>query len=163
MDDYEYLMKVISCTLDILYKNEEYLFKNDSSERNMVFHFSRYLIENLKDTKYSGLDVDCEYNKNSLSKVGYKEIVYNYDNSRHRIFPDLLLHKRGMNNKNMLAIEFKKYNNYNFTSKKGDFYKLCALTSHKLEFKYKLGLFIRFGKTRDSVEIVKFINGNECV
>lgn len=148
------LFEIVNKALDMLYDNDYYLFINNSSEKNLVFHFSRYLIELLKSTGYERLSVDCEYNRNALNEKGYKEIVY--EHKFHRIFPDVLLHERGTNRNNILAIEFKKNNNKNT---KNDFYKLKALTDNEGEFKYHMGLFIRFGKRREEVCIKIFQKG----
>lgn len=161
MNNDSILIEIVNKTLDELYKKELYIFENNVSERNMVFHFARYLIELLDGTEYERLSVDCEYNKNALDEKGYKEIIYNYDHIYHKIYPDLLLHKRGTNNQNVLAIEFKKYNNYNTKAIKSDKLKLKALTDKCAEFKYELGLFISFGRTRYDVEIRAFKNGTE--
>lgn len=159
-DIINYLLKYVNKTLDILYVNENYLFENNSSERNMVFHFARYFTVLLNNTYLKDYNVDCEYNKN---KLGYKEIMYNFDNKQHKIYPDLILHERGSNKNNILAIEFKKFNNYNKLSKEKDYYKLKALTNNHGEFKYKLGLFIILGKKRELVKIIYFVNGNKYI
>ena len=41
------IINIVNFVLDELYEKEKYLFKNDLSERNMVFHFSRYFSNNL--------------------------------------------------------------------------------------------------------------------
>ncbi len=156
-----YLLKYVNKTLDVLYVNENYLFENNSSERNIVFHFAKYFFLQLAGSKFEIYDLDCEYNRNKCDERGYKEIKYNYDNKKHIIYPDLILHKRGTNTQNILAIEFKKYTNYNKKSKRNDYFKLIALTDSESEFNYKLGLFIIFGATRDDVEITPFINGEQ--
>lgn len=157
------LLELINKTLDVLYDKEAYIFQNDTSEKNMVFHFSRYFIDMLKDINYNDLSVDCEYNKNALSEHKYKEIIYNYDKKSHKIYPDLILHKRGSNDSNILAIEFKKHTNHSRKAIEKDSLKLKALTSEQGEFKYKIGLFITLGKTRERVKIKKYINGKEVI
>lgn len=157
MNEDDRLLKIVNDTLDILYEKENYLFINDLSERNMVFHFAFYFIEQLKNTEYENLSVDCEYNRNKLDERGFKEIIY--DKKRHRIFPDLILHKRGFNDNNILAIEFKKANNSDRNGFKSDYYKLMALTDKNGEFKYHLGLFIVLGNKRNNVKITVYKNG----
>lgn len=155
------LITIVNKTLDKLYENEKYLFANDSSERNLVFHFSRYFINEIEGTELVKYDVDCEYNRNILSERKFKEIIYNYDGKKHKIYPDFILHKRGSNDYNKLAIEFKKYSNSREDSKEKDLLKLRALTDQSInsEFRYKLGLFIVFGKERKNVRIIRIING----
>lgn len=159
MNDDE-IMKMVEITLDEVYKNEEYIFVNDVCERNLVFHFARYFYHVYE--KYSGeknYSIDCEYNRNKsgFSERKYKELLY--DGKKHKIYPDVILHQRGSNDNNILAIEFKKYNNINNKERKKDFMKLEALTDRKLVYKYKLGLFIVLGKTRRKVKIYKFKDG----
>ena len=155
------LMEYVNNTLDILYEREDYLFENNSSERNIVFHFAKYFFLQLSESKFGRYDLDCEYNRNKCDEHEYKEIKYNYDNKKHIIYPDLILHKRGTNTQNILAIEFKKHTNYNKRSKENDYFKLKALTDSESEFNYKLGLFIILGATRNNVEITTFINGEQ--
>lgn len=155
------LMNIILETLDELYEKEYYLFENNSSERNMVFHFSRYFMKNLKQTEFENYNVDCEYNGNVFSKKGYKEIWSSIEQKNHRIYPDMIVHERGNNSANILAFEFKKGNNYNIKSKNNDIYKLKVLTSNNYQFRYKLGLLITFGKSRKSTKIIAFKNGDE--
>lgn len=157
------LKNMVDKALDLLYEREFYLFENDLSERNMVFHFSRYFSLLLVGTCFEDYNLDCEYSKNKLDQSGYKCIIYNYDNKEHKIYPDFILHRRGNNKYNILAIEFKKYNNRDRQAKYNDYLKLKALTNSNGEFKYRLGLFIVLGKTRSDVKITTFIKGKEIV
>lgn len=154
----EVLISIVNQSLDDLYKNDEYLLKADASERNIVFHFGRYLIDNLKKNNYfDNYNVDYEYNRDTFNEKMYKAIIY--DNEVHRILPDIIIHKRGSNSDNILAIEFKKYSSKYKNGKKNDYLKLAALTDCKSHFKYKMGLFINLGITRQQVNIEKFTNG----
>ena len=156
----EKLMHLVNKALDRLYLNEDYIFKNDSSERNMVFHFAKYLSLELFNSDFNAFNIDCEYNRNKLSKNGIKTIKYNIKNQERRVFPDLIIHKRGTNEKNILAIEFKKWNNKNKKNIEYDIEKLKAFTSQNGTYKYKLGLFICFEKERRKVKITTIIDGN---
>lgn len=119
-----------------------------------------YFTNRLKDNNnFSEYNIDCEYNRDIFNEKKYKEIVY--DEKKHKIKPDLIMHKRGSNDCNILAIEFKTYFNYNKKSIKIDRLKLQALTNSELNYKYKIGLLITLGKKRDKVNIVKYINGKE--
>lgn len=151
----EELITFVNLALDDLYKHESYLFKNDCSERNLVFHFGRYFINALSNSTYlKKCNVDYEYNRDILSEKEYKEIEY--EGKKHKIYPDMLLHERGTNNNNILVMEFKKWANNRTTS---DYRKLRILTDQKLHFRYRLGLSIQFGKTRKNVIIRKYIDG----
>lgn len=69
------------------------------------------------------------------------------------------MHQRGCNSNNILAIEFKTY--FNKNNEKNDKLKLQALTDNNSFYKYKMGLFIELGKTRETVIILKYINGKK--
>lgn len=156
-NELERLMMLVNESLDVLYSAEKYLFENNSSEQNKVFHFARYFIENMKKHDYYNVyDVDCEYNRNCFDEKKYKAVVY--EKVKHRILPDFVLHKRGRNNDNVLVVEFKNAKKMT----ESDYYKLKALTDKDGGYNYKLGLFIKFNKKREDVEIRMFINGMEC-
>lgn len=145
------LIELVNYTLDELYNKEKYLFENNSSERNLVFHFSNYFLNNIeKNKKFKDYNVECEYGNNHQFK---KTILIN--NKLHQIYPDFILHKRGTNDFNLLAIEFKK----NKSKSDKDELKLITLTDNNFKYKYKLGLFINLKKTREQVKIIKYING----
>lgn len=153
------LLKLVDKALDKLYENEHELFESDASERNLVFHFSRYFIELFeKYNKEKIYCVDCEYNRNTFNEKMYKELVY--EGATHKINPDFILHQRNSNDNNILAIEFKKYNNRNKKERYKDRLKLKGLTDNNAVFGYRLGLFIILGREREKAEIEKYINGN---
>lgn len=154
------LILLVNLALDDLYKNDSYLFKINSSEESMIFHFGRYLINHLeKNTFFDKYNVDFEYNRNATNPKIYKEICYM--NEIHKILPDIILHQRGHNHKNILVIEFKKSSNYSSKRIQHDYSKLQTLTDSYFPYKYKLGLFVKLGKTRATVNIEKFINGKK--
>jgi len=160
MMEIDEIIKIVDISLNTLYENEEYLFENGVSERNLVFilqdTFICFLKNIIKTKKYS---VDCEYNRNVFNERKYKEIIY--EGKNHKIFPDFILHERGSNSNNILAIEFKNFNNNKIAEIKKDCMKLKAVTNNSGMYKYKLGLFIKFGINRDKVIVRKFINGKE--
>ena len=143
------LLEVVNNALDRLYENDFYLIKNNLSERNLVFHFSRYFIDICKEKKlkYANLNVDCEYNRNRFNEKMYKQVIY--ENQEHQSYPDCILHERGSNNNNILVIEFKKANN---KKNKTDLLKLKAFTDNHGCYKYLLGLAIQFESSRRSEE-----------
>lgn len=154
------LTGIVEATLDMLYKNEITLFNCDISERSVVFYFGKYLIEQLeKYDKYNDYNVDFEYNRNILDEKTYKQIVY--EGLKQKCYPDIILHKRGSNDYNILAIEFKKENNTDKKGRKNDDWKLRALTDKGVCYKYKLGLFIDLGLKRNRVKVSKYIEGKK--
>ena len=73
------LLIMVNKALDKLYNNDKYLIEKNSTERNIVFHFSRYFIELLDANEFKEINVDCEYDRNAFGEKEYKSIVYNYD------------------------------------------------------------------------------------
>lgn len=108
--------------------------------------------------QFTRLNVDCEYNKN-LKGTKYlmaKEEVYKNctcgacrrnppeeGQKRRRFRPDIIVHKRGDESKNLIAVEVKKTDFCLF-----DKAKLMALTDETEDYHYKLGVFIYFPEGR---------------
>ncbi len=92
------------------------------------------------------LNFDCEYNKHKHSS----KMIPNGKNIR----PDILVHKRDSNDKNLLALEIKKYRRW-----KPDEDKLKILTDQNGEFKYALGVFVYFPSNKPKMEW--FCSGSE--
>lgn len=148
-----------------LFKRDRYLLQNNLNERTIAHKFAMYLQEEFID-----YDVDCEYNKNVDEKNGAKNIyileeeldelrssIKYVASKRHEetkklkqefavisIYPDILVHKRGNNERNLLIIEIKK--STNLTDREFDFKKLQCYTekSEHNKLHYKYGLFIEF-------------------
>ena len=155
------VLELVDMSLNKLYEKDKYLIQNNSTERNIVFHFSRYF-SNFFDKKYTKiydeLSVDCEYDRDDSDK---KKILDDNKNEKN-IYPDFILHKRGKNsNKNILVIEFKMYDNTDQGELQRDIIKLKKLTDPNANFKYKLGLHIIIGKEREEVKIVKYVDGKK--
>lgn len=156
----EELILLVNLALDDLYKKDQYLLNVKVNERDIVYHFSRYFINRLENNdNFNKYSVDCEYNRDEFNEKKYKEIIY--DKEKHRIIPDLIMHQRGNNSNNILAIEFKTYFNSN-QNEENDRLKLQALTDNDSFYRYRIGLHIRLGKTRNKVNIVKYINGKKA-
>lgn len=96
--DDEYIISIIKNVLEQFYEKDLNLFSYSKyvHEQAISFRIAHYLA---KIFKY--YDVDCEYNKN-IDK--YKEI------DGGKIRPDIIVHKRGNNENNLLFIEVKKDN-----------------------------------------------------
>ncbi|MGG4492908.1 hypothetical protein [Brevibacillus reuszeri] len=140
------------------FKRDQYLLINDLNERTIAHKLASYLQEEFID-----LNVDCEYNKNIDEDNGSKNIyVLKVEAERLRksvkkeviideilhtvisIYPDIVIHKRGENNSNLLVIEIKK--STNTTDRDYDIKKLQCYTENSSynKLQYKLGLFIEF-------------------
>ena len=126
------ILEIVVSVLDRVYANHSYLIQNQVSERSIVFWFGIYFYEAIQGTKYSEYNLDVEYNRN-LQEVKRTE---NYPRGT---YPDLILHKRGCNDSNILIIEFKPWWNHEIDD---DLVKLQDFTNPDGEYKYNLGLSI---------------------
>lgn len=82
-----------------LYYNDYLLMKNKCCERSIVFRLGLYLANSLAEYEF---DVDCEYNKNGEKPKSLGNKRFNY--------PDVIVHKRGKKEDNLLVIEAKTPN-----------------------------------------------------
>lgn len=124
----EYL---IEAALSLLYKNDKHLIDIHANERSIVFRFG-YYFQNL-------LSMHCEY------KEYFLDLEYNRDgedpkktaNHQNGIYPDVILHKRGDNNDNLLVMEFKGH--WNNEGQEKDKSKILDLMNPNGEYEYKKG------------------------
>lgn len=102
-----------------------------------MFRFAGYLAD-----LYPDYNVDCEYNR-------HIENVKRISKDRE-IFPDVILHTRGVDENNFAIIELKNKTNPDDVGRKNDENKLRALTENKSDgnkdlsynYGYKFGLAI---------------------
>lgn len=133
MEKREDLENYIKQAMEELYQEDFILLKDNVSERCLVYNFARRLEKILDQTEYKELNIDLEYNRNCSMIKSLKNQKVTY--------PDLILHERGNNAKNTIAIEFKKWNNKNHKILEKDRKKLKGF---KYEYGYKLCLLIIF-------------------
>ncbi|GIU70712.1 MAG: hypothetical protein KatS3mg003_0191 [Candidatus Nitrosocaldaceae archaeon] len=135
----------VKIALRILFKNDSFLLEHDVHEISIAHKLAEYL-----QILFPDWNVDLEYNRRG------KEQKRTHDRNE-LIRPDIIIHKRGKQD-NLLVIESKKYNNCSDE----DIMKLEYLTNQNNKYKYKLGLFIRFGKTSKSKHKLRwFKDGKE--
>lgn len=127
----------IQKALNKLYKNDEYLIKiysdkynkdNHVSERGIVFRFGVYL-EKYRLKYFPQYDLDAEYNRNInlIKMLNSKPVI-----------PDLIIHKRGTNENNLLVLEFKTWWNKNQIED----IKRVKLFKNELSYKYGATILI---------------------
>ena len=135
------------------------LYGIDVCERSLMHRFTHYfmeLVESSKDNFYNGLRVDGEYNRHGVNP---KRLAGNL------IFPDVIVHKRGVDERNLCVIEFKKSFAANGKRRsqrtiRGDIARLRDMTiplEYGGEFGYQWGLHVIF--CHDGVEMMWFYNG----
>lgn len=138
------IKQLIEKALDKLYKEDyETLIclnhKQYVGERACVFRFGIYLYQILKRHKqFKEYNLDCEYNRS------YDKPKRNNDGKL--IIPDIIIHKRGYNDNNLVVIEFKGW--WNKDGQDGDRCKLTEMINPNGEFKYRYGYTILFNKVK---------------
>lgn len=146
--------------LNKLYERDEYLIRNNInengenhvSERAIVFRFGIYLEEVLRcDSEFAKYNLDNEYNRNI-------DEVKQLPKHENGVYPDLILHKRGNNDDNMLVIEIKTWWNPDI---RADIEKLQAFTDSTGKYKYRFGLSITIDKYKP--KLIWFENGVEII
>ena len=140
--------------LDRLYENDQYLIcrygNNYVSERAITFNLGHYLNNIFKEIHEFKYSIDCEFNRDidEVKKMG-----------KHDIIPDIIIHERGSNKDNLVAIEVKTWWNNKNEERKRDEDKLFYLTDSCHQYKYKYGFSLIINKNREDTEIKIFIDG----
>jgi hypothetical protein len=111
---------------------DEYLLEIDAGERAIVGRLQQYLM-----SKFPDFNVDTEYDRHGIN---IKRIIlpqYCRNGGLRRVVPDLVVHKRGSDNLNILAVEIKKETNHE--PRDCDRAKLASMIK---QLHYQLGVFI---------------------
>lgn len=149
----EILEKDLVEALDELYERDKYLILNRSkpykydnhvSERGIVFRLGIYLQRRL-DIDFPEYDLDAEYNRNLYEQKNFS------DDGRGK-YPDLIVHQRGSNERNLLIAEFKTWWNSNTTD---DENKVKKFMDPKGIYKYKYGVVIVLEKEKPKMMWIK--------
>ena len=149
------LDSLVNQALDMLYERDMHLITNHAvnsrgkdeqhhvGERSIVFRFAHYLLNLIDDNGgFAEYDLDCEYNRNGAEC----KALPSFPNGT---YPDVIIHKRGSNDKNLLVIEFKTYWNHDRSNDKK---KLLEFTDPNGRYKFKKGISFLLGNTRGSVQ-----------
>ncbi len=145
----------LNIAISIFFENDKYLLENDVYERTITHKLAEYL-----QILFNQYNVDCEYNKNVEHKTGnhdgYKTIItlqneierlnlaQDEESKERLVYPDIIIHKRGNNENNLLIIEVKKDSEKKKEKIDFDYLKLVKYTERASDFKYGLGAFIMF-------------------
>lgn len=138
------------CFLD----NDDYLLSAEVNERSITHKFAEYL----QDVFGCAWDVDCEYNRfgqDAKKIIEAIEQIVGTDTTTSEIktktvYPDIIVHKRGIDGPNLLVIEAKKDANDN--ERETDRKKLIKI---KQKYEYNFAVFLNFttGNSHD-IEIM---------
>ncbi len=155
LKDDKLLYTAIRNAFDQLYKKDKYLICNyieqehHVGERPIVFRFGHYLINEIECLdEYAQYNIDCEYNRNILDI----KMLPSFPNGT---YPDLVIHRRGRNDHNLLVMEFKSYWNPDINT---DIEKVTEFMSGPYNYKY--GLVMLIGRNIDDLRLT-LINGDK--
>ncbi|MBE2254776.1 MAG: hypothetical protein IAE65_01120 [Ignavibacteria bacterium] len=153
-EEQKILFDHLKTAIEKVYSEKRMLFECEGKsryglEQAFVFRTGIYLYEILKNTEYCDLDLDSEYNKNFLK-------LKSSDKFPKGMKPDLILHERNTNNKNMIVVEFKGSWNGNYAR---DREKLIELTKSDSQYRYTMGVLVKIFDKKCKYEI--YINGNK--
>lgn len=135
-------------SLKRLVHDDRYLLENDVNERSLSHRFAIYLQERVDKWK-EDWKVDCEYNRIGEDQFDPKKInllkseaVDLDDTDARTVFPDIIVHLRGVSGKNggnLLVVEFKKS-----TSKVSDaFDREDKLPAYLKQLRYFYAAFVK--------------------
>lgn len=153
------LDRLVNQALDMLYEKDMHLIMNRAinscgkdeihhvGERSSVFRFAHYL-QNLMDKtgQFEDFTLDCEYNRNGAEC----KALPSFSNGT---FPDLIIHKRGSNDFNLLVMEFKTHWNRETADDKR---KLREFTSPLGNYKFHRGYSVVIERERANIRLVQF-------
>lgn len=121
---------------------EKFILDNDLNERTLTHKLAEYIQENFPD-----FNVDCEYNRmrkgeDYLPKkleLEQKEITHS---NPSRVYPDVIIHRRGDNQDNLLIIEVKKKEN-----PEGKEFDIQKIKEYISQTGYQFGVYLEFDNT----------------
>ncbi|OJX91191.1 MAG: hypothetical protein BGP01_12260 [Paludibacter sp. 47-17] len=154
------LKAMINNALQQLYDTDILLINRHAHERSIAFRFGLYftaLVPASSFVRDYNITVDFDYNRNGENVKGLLGF-----NNRHGVFPDVILHRRGHNDVNILVIEFKGIWNTRQREREVDIRKLIEFTHpQRNDYQYGLGAFVDLYPAHDKTRITYFINGEQ--
>lgn len=179
MEDIEIINKVNE-GIKSLFKNDFWLLNNDLNERSITHKLAEYL-----QTHFIDYNVDCEYNgdiaranegsRKKISAIWHVLRLANRltvselqnqnedDIVQRLVYPDIIIHKRGLIESNLCIIEVKKSTSQ--ISEDYDIIKLnCYTSDTDQNLNYDLGIFINFNTSSNELKYsMKFFKNGEEV
>lgn len=131
-------------SLEKFLSNDRYLIEHDLNERTIQFRVALYLQEQFED-----FHVDCEYNRNM-------EDTKRLAPQDRGIYPDIIVHRRGSNEENILIVEIKKSNDRRGSDGQNSDKERIENFCNHAEYRYKYGAFIVFTLTSISPCYLEF-------
>jgi len=128
---------MVNAALADFHAREQYLLDNDLNERTISHRLAIHL-----QYRFHEWDVDCEYNRHldATKILDLPRDGISWDDTQGKtVFPDIIVHKRGLG-PNLLVIEMKKSG----PSANFDYQKLTAYKS-QIGYTYACFLRVRIG------------------
>lgn len=132
----------VKAALAMLFARDGKLLEYAAGERAVVAKLASYL-----SPLFRSYDVDVEYNRHGLDKKMLDLPSDCRGGGRKRVFPDIIVHRRGHDEANLLVIEVKKVTNTE--PRTCDRAKIEAM---KREFGYKWGVLIDLPARKGATE-----------
>lgn len=156
------LEHIVSCCLQKLRRIDRYLLAQDVNERTIAHKLAEYLQQHIPE-----FNVDCEYNRFEKAEINdiikRIEIPRNGENWDHlkirNVNPDIIIHERGPQGRNILVVEVKKSSNQE--SETLDRNKLIVFTQEPLN--YDFGLFLKIDIENNNDIIDWYYNGTQII
>lgn len=145
------LQQSIKYCLESFYNKHQDLLRRDVNERSMTHKLAEELQKIFRDW-----EVDCEFNRadGDLPKKLFLdgERISSDDTDAKTVYPDIIIHKRGSNEENIVAIEVKK----DGLNTERDEQKLKGFTA---DLFYRYGLLIILKDTlKDTLEGIRYFS-----
>jgi len=156
MSEPEVLNKVKEA-LDAFFRADISLLNVNASERSIAHKLAQHL-----QRQFDEFNVDCEYNRHGsaikrLNSHDDRAAVID-PSSGSPVLPDIVVHSRGDDRRNLLIIEIKKSNSRELREK--DLKKLKNFTSSP--YRYRHGLFLLFDiEGKRLSDVLHFSSGEE--
>lgn len=129
--------------IERLIEIDHHLLDANASERSLSHRLAIHLIDRFPD-----YEIDCEYNRDGfdVKKLRLDERVVKDDVlDAVTVFPDIIVHKRGHKNNNLLVIEIKKA-----SSSVSHDYDIEKLKAFKAELNYTFAAHVIIGCLKNS-------------
>jgi hypothetical protein len=145
--DTVHVARIVDLCLERLLTNDRYLLIHNVSERAITHRLAVYL-----EQTFLGWHVDCEYNRN-VDAVKRIHRIIGRKLPEDDVYPDIIVHRRGNHESNLLAIEVKKANNLNTD------WDIAKLLAYRREYHYQHALYLVFetGKESAGVKTIEWL------
>lgn len=134
-NDFGFVRKQFEKAVSTLYHKDFAIIERQSSERSIVFRLGLYVAQNFEKCGYH---VDCEYNRRDDEPKSLKGRQYNY--------PDLIVHRRGNSEDNLLVVEVKTPTDTQASDIANDIDKLTGFIQEK-PYLYEQGVHVYISET----------------